>query len=218
MNVNRKSSSPARYIALLRRGSANAGRRLGFDSWMILLLATSTGSFAAPSPTNNAPQLIAPYGEIKPAFWEQYGTIILVAIFVCASLVGALCWLLRLPKPPVITPPEVVARAALTRLLAKPETGKELSEVSQILRRYLVAAAGLPTHELPTTEFCAQIAGHEAIGPELAKVISGFLRECDLRKFSPKSATAPLNAANQALAIIAEMEKQRAKPAPGVTQ
>ena len=189
-----------------------------FGLWTIFLLVIWAGSVAAQTATNTAPQLIGAYGEIKPTFWEHYGTAILAVVFVCSTLVGALCWLLRLPKLPVATPPEVAARAALARLLTLPETGKELSEVSQVLRRYIVAAFGLPSNELTTTEFCAQIAGNVNIGPEQAKVVSSFLKDCDLRKFSPGNAAAPFNAASQALAIIAELEKQRAKPATGAAQ
>jgi len=204
MKVNRKSLK-----------KTNAGAWLFFGCWTLLFFAALNGSAATPVVTNEAPQLVGPYGEMKPTFWEQYRMVVLAIIFVGSSLLGGLFWLLRLPKLAVATPPEVTARAALTKLLAQPETGKELSEVSQILRRYVVTAFGLPANELTTTEFCAQIADNAQIGPELARVVSSFLKECDVRKFTAGSPIAPINAASQALTIIGELEKQRAKLASG---
>jgi hypothetical protein len=106
-------------------------------------------------------------------------------------------------------PPEILAREALTKLLRQPEDGKILSEVSQILRRYVITAFELPAAELTTTEFCAALAASEKVGAELAQTISSFLRECDGRKFSPASEPAPLNAAERALELIALAEEVR---------
>lgn len=164
--------------------------------------------------TNAFPALAPPYREIPPTFWEQQGTTILVGGVALIALAVLILWKLFQSKPAVNLPPEIVAREALAKLLHRPEVGKYLSEVSQILRRYVIAAFGLPTAELTTTEFCAALVGSEKIGAALAQAISTFLRECDELKFSPVSSTAPFNAATRALELISLAEKRRL-PAPG---
>jgi hypothetical protein len=106
-------------------------------------------------------------------------------------LAGVLVWVLCRRRPPVLDPPVVTARRALERLLSCVEDGAVLSQVSQVLRRYVATAFNLPPAEHTTAEFCRLIERHEGIGPELAARLSGFLRECDERKFAPRTAPAP---------------------------
>jgi hypothetical protein len=145
-------------------------------------------SLFAQASTNALPALAPPVGEIPPTFWEQHGTMILLAGIALIAAAALILWKLLQPKPPVILRPEILAREALTKLLRQPEDGKLLSDVSQILRRYIIAAFELPAAELTTTEFCAALAASENIGRELAGLISDFLRECDKRKFAPPGA------------------------------
>ncbi len=198
---------------------------LNVECWAFSLLAFNGLSLFAQPSTNALPALAPPYGEIPPTFWEQHGTTILAGGVALIALAALILWKVLQPKPPVTRPPEIVAREALTALLRQPEDGKLLSEVSQILRRYVITAFELPAAELTTTEFCAALAGTEKIGAELAQIISGFLRECDVRKFSaavrspafmrlepPEGGTphflSPLNAATRALELISLAEKR----------
>jgi hypothetical protein len=159
--------------------------------------------------TNTPPTLSPAYPEIPPTFWEQHGSTILVGGITLIVLAVLILWKMFQPRPAVILPPEIVAREALAKLLRQPEDGELLSEVSQNLRRYVVAAFELPASELTTTEFCAALAGSEKISAELAQAISNFLRECDERKFSPACSTAPFNAAARALELVDLAEKRR---------
>ena len=134
---------------------------------------------------------------------------ILVAGMAVIALAVLILWKLFRPKPPVKLSPEVVAREALTKLLRQSEDGKLLSNVSQILRRYVTAAFELPAAELTTTEFCAALAASVKVGTEPAQTISDFLRACDERKFSTSPAAAPLNAATHALELVALTENAR---------
>ncbi len=168
--------------------------------------------FAQPA-TNEPPALVPAYGEIRPTFWEQHGMFVIIGSIALIILVALVLWKMLQPKPAVVPPPEVLARAALTKLLHQPEDGKLLSEVSQILRRYVSAAFALPAAELTTKEFCAAMEGQEQIGAELAQKISSFLHECDAKKFSPSAAATPINAANRALEFVSLAEKQRAQSA-----
>jgi len=179
---------------------------------MFLLLAFFAQS-AFSQTTNALPQLSPAYPEMPPAFWEQQGTTVLVAGITLITLAFLILWKLFQPKPAVIQPPEIVAREALAKLPRQPEDGKHLSEVSHILRRYVIGAFKLPPGEFTTAEFSAALAGSEKIGAELAQTISNFLRECDERKFSPASSTVPFRAAARALELIALAEKRRL-PAP----
>jgi hypothetical protein len=158
------------------------------------------------SPTNALPPLAPAYGEIPPTFWEQHGNAILIIGFVLIALAGALVWIFLRPQPPVVVPPEVVAREILAKLRRQPENGQVLSEVSQTLRRYLLAAFGFPAGEWTTSEFCAALAGSEKVGAQLAQAVAGFLRECDQRKFAPVNAAAPFEAASRALELIGQAE------------
>jgi hypothetical protein len=182
---------------------------LNVECWAFLLLAFTGLSLFAQASTNALPALAPPYGEIPPTFWEQHGTMILVVGMAVIALAVLILWKIFRPKPPVILPPEVLAREALTKLLRQPEDGKLLSNVSQILRRYVTAAFELPAAELTTTEFCAALAASVKVGTEPAQTISDFLRACDERKFSTSPAAAPLNAATRALELVALTENAR---------
>lgn len=161
--------------------------------------------------TNELPALAPAYGEIPPPFWEQHETAIIVGSFAFLAFAFLFLWMMLRPKAAVILPPEFLARQALAKLQPQPETGKLLSEVSQILRHYLIAAFELPAGEPTTAEFCTSIATHEKIGTALAKSISNFLHECDQVKFSTSPATVPLNAAARALELVSLAENRRAE-------
>jgi Domain of unknown function (DUF4381) len=161
--------------------------------------------------TNELPALAPAYGEIPPTVWEQHGTPILIGGFVFIVLASLAFWKMLQPKTTLSLPPEVLAREALAKLQHQPEDGKLLSEVSQILRRYVVAAFELSLDEMTTVELCTALAANNKVGTELAQSISDFLRECDNRKFSPAVSVAPSNTANRALELISFAEKRRAK-------
>ena len=161
--------------------------------------------------TNVLPKLSSPYAELPPTFWEQHGTnlwFVGLGIFLLAGLV---VWPCLRPKPKLILPSEVEARNALEALHQSNEDGALLSNVSQILRRYFIAAFQLSPGELTTVEFCRAIAGREQVGGELAAAVSDFLHRCDEQKFSPAKSAASLGAVNHALALIKTAEARRAK-------
>ena len=167
--------------------------------------------------TNALPALAPAYGELPPTFWEQHQyPIILVGVALLAVSVLILRVWLR-PATPVILPPEVWARQALGKLSARPEDGNLLSEVSQILRRYVSSALELPAGEMTTAEFCATLVAGGKIKPELVESLSCFLHECDQRKFSPLPAAAPFHGTRRALEFVAAVEAQilRSASVPG---
>ena len=158
--------------------------------------------------TNEPPTLVPAYGEISPTFLEQHGTIVVIcgcAFLVLASLA---IWKMLQPKPAVVLLPETIARDALARLQAQLEDGNVLSEVSQILRRYVGVVFQMPDAELTTAEFCAALARNDKITLQTGESISSFLRECDVRKFSPASSALPVNAVNRALEFVAHIENE----------
>jgi hypothetical protein len=166
------------------------------------LLAAQPLLSAATDANDEIPPLRPPHAEIPPSFWDQYSFWVILAAILVIALAGVAVWLLTRPKPPVMVPPEVVARIALEQLRHQPEDGLLLSRVSQILRHYIVTAFGMPPGELTTAEFCRAIASHEQVGPALAAALSDFLRLCDHDKFSPPTPVPPLNAAARALKLI----------------
>ncbi len=161
--------------------------------------------------TNALPALTSAYGEIPPTFLEQHGTLVIIGFIAFLFLAAPTVWKILQPKPATILPPEIVAREALEKLLRQPEDGKILSEVSQILRRYVAAAFELSAAEMTTKEFCTALAANEKIGTEISNSISNFLRECDEQKFSSSPSVAPVNATARALEFIVLIEKYRAQ-------
>ena len=159
--------------------------------------------------TNALSALIPAYGEILPTFWEQNGTVVIIDVIVFLAVAAAVVWEIFRPKHAPVLPPEKIAREALTRLQAQPEDGKLLSAVSQVLRRYVGAVFGFPGGEMTTAEFYAAISRHEKIGTELSGAIASFLRECDVRKFSPANSATPVNAVQRALELVDQTQKVR---------
>jgi hypothetical protein len=186
---------------------------LGFS----LLVAQPSFAAATNNPTNgDIPLLRPPYPEMAPTFWEQHGVGVVVCVALFLALVGVAIWFLTRPKPPVVVPPEVLARKTLEPLAQRPEDGALLSQVSQILRHYVSAAFNLPPIELTTAEFCRTIAGHEQVGSELSAALSEFLHQCDQRKFSPPSPAPPLSVVTHALQLIDQAQARRIALAPAL--
>ena len=161
--------------------------------------------------TNIMPALQPPYGELPATFWEQHGTSVVVAGLGMIALVAFGVRLFFRPKPKIIIPPEVQARQALTALRELPEDGAVLSRVSQTVRNYFIAAFQLSPGEYTTAEFGRTLAGCEKLDDALTTVATDFLRGCDARKFSTATALVPLNAADQALQLVALAEQRRAQ-------
>jgi hypothetical protein len=190
---------------------------------VLALLAAHT-SFSAetnsPAP-DDIPALRPPHAEIPATFWDQYGLWVILAGVLVLALVGVAAWFLTRPKPPVVIPPEVLARKALESLRQQPEDGLLLSRVSQILHQYVTAIFNLPPEELTTAEFCREIAGHAEIGPELVAAVSEFLRQCDRQKFSPPAPSPPFGAVARAQSLIDQAQTRLvalAQPASQATQ
>ncbi len=195
----RLSPPVLRLYSLVRLGSSF----FILHSSFAVLAATHT-------PANDGiPPLRPPHAEMAPTFWEQHGIGVALCVGFFLALVGVAIWFLTRPKPPVVIPPEVLARKALEPLGQRPEDGALLSQVSQILRHYMSAAFNLPPIELTTTEFCRAIAGHELVGPELSAALSEFLRQCDQRKFSPPAPAPPLSVVDHALKLIDQAQARR---------
>jgi hypothetical protein len=178
---------------------------------LLLALLCMASAHGAPEQksADEIPPLAPPLPEIPPTFWEQHGLLVSMAVLVFVALLAFALWLLLRPKPVLPVPPEVRVRAELQAMLGGPETGEVLSRISQSLRRYLAAAFALPPEELTTTEFCRQLEASPTVGTKLAAAVSGFLRECDERKFAPAPVTAPLGAVQRALELVAQAEVRR---------
>jgi hypothetical protein len=160
---------------------------------------------------DDLPQLRPPRAEIPPSFWENYGVWVIAGCILLVALIGVAVWALTRPKPPIMIAPHIRAKQTLEPLLTKAENGLVLSQVSQVLRHYVIEAFGLPPGEQTTMEFCRLIATHEGLGPELSGAISEFLRRCDDRKFTPSPPAEPMGAAATALKFIDTAEARLAE-------
>ena len=186
------------------RSSIQILRFLGSASCLLALRVR------AQDDTNEIPQIRPPHAVLPPTIWEQHGAGISLAGVLLLALVVLAVWRLMRPRPPVVIPPEVLAREALAALPVTASEGERLSQVSRILRHYIQQAFELPRAELNTTEFCRMVAEQANIGPELAGALAGFLRDSDRRKFSPEPAPASnVNAVTQVLALIEQGEARR---------
>ena len=183
--------------------------RAALFSW--LLIATQALSQTnAPEP-EQIPPLHPPRAEIPPGFWEQHGHWVIVGCITLLFGLAIAIYFWARPRPPVIPPPEVIARKSLGALQGRPEDGAVLSEVSQIIRRYVTSAFEMPSGELTTTEFCLAVEQESRIGPELSAALGEFLRRCDERKFAPSTAGPELKAVVRALELIDIAESRRAQ-------
>ena len=180
---------------------------LRFLGAVSFLLAMRT---QAQDDTNEIPQIRPPHAELPPTFWEQHSAGISVIGVLLLALLGLAVWWLTRPRPPVVIPPQVLAREALAALPVTSSEGERLSQVSRIVRHYIQQAFELPRAELNTTEFCRVVAEHADIGPELARALAEFMRDSDRRKFSAEPPTpAAVNVVTQALALIEQGEARR---------
>ena len=158
-----------------------------------------------------APKLNPPYAELPPTFWEAHGSVFVVGGIVVLLVLALVVWLALRPKPVVPVPVEIQTRRALEGLRGRTEDGALLSEVSQILRHYFVAALEMPAGEVTTTEFCRIVGSNEALGAELSCALVRFLESCDVKKFAPRPPAAPLNAVAQAQELFDRAEARRAQ-------
>lgn len=184
------------------------GHRSGVNAALLRCLVVLVAYSASAQDADKIPKLAPPYPELPPTFWEQHGNAIIFSGIVLVLLVAFGVWLGLRKKPVAIVPPEVRARNELKALQAMPEDGAVLSKVSQALRRYFIAAFGLPPGEYTTAEFYRVISGNATIGGKLSASVAAFLRNCDENKFSPVSAT-PLSAVARALELIERGEALR---------
>ena len=162
----------------------------------------------ATSPKKNTP----PRMTATPCCSQNVGGVVFFGLIVFGL------WLVLRPKPVPPVPPEVQARQALEALQSRPEDGVLLSEVSQILRRYLVAVFALPAGESTTAEFCRLIGNSESVGVELSSPAAEFLRDCDVRKFAPAVSGPPLNAVARARELVERAEARKAQLAAAQNQ
>ena len=183
----------------------DAGCRVSF----LFVLLISTPHLFGQSETNVLPKLLPPYGQLPPTFWQQHGPAIIAGSVALVLVAGLGLWWICRQKPPAVVLPEAQVREALVKWMGQPEDGICLSRISQTLRRYVVQAFEFPAGEFTTSEFCRELDRSEKIGPELTQAISGFLHECDERKFSPAGSATPLNAASRALELVLLAEKVR---------
>jgi len=176
----------------------------------LMALALFVLPLSAQTDPNALPALAPAYGELSPTFLEQHQTTLILAGLAMLTVVGGVLKVRSRPPAPVVLAPADQARQALAALQQQPEDGKVLSAVSRILRRYLSERFKLPNGELTTAEFCARLEADPHIGANLAEPLAGFLRECDVRKFSPARSATPLAAAARALELLAKAEGGRA--------
>ncbi len=88
-----------------------------FLSVVLLFLAAFPLRGQTNSEATNAPLTLSPpYGELPPTFFEQHGTILMLAGLGIIALAAFGLWLIFRPKPKTIIPPEVQARRALEAL------------------------------------------------------------------------------------------------------
>jgi hypothetical protein len=166
---------------------------------------------AATNAPDAIPPLRPPSAELPPGFWEKYGLLTVLGALLALVLLGVAGWLLARRKPVPLPAPETLARRALDPLRRQPEEGALLSRVSQVLRRYLVAAFGLPPEELTSAEFCRLLRQNQKVGPELSAGLAEFFSRCDERKFAPAVPRPALGAVEQALEFIEAAQRRLAQ-------
>lgn len=159
--------------------------------------------------SDEIPPLRPPRAEFHPSFWEQHGAWLVAAAIIIVAVAAFWIARLRQPTPAPVTPPEEIARRALEPLRGRDEDAALIAEVSQIMRRCVISAFGLPPDELTTGELIKSLQSCRQASPELTDAIGNFLRRCDERKFASSSPAAPIGALTTALQLIAKVETHR---------
>lgn len=189
-----------------------SGRYSRIGCWLLMLFVgrTAMGITNRPPP-EVIPPLRPPRGEIPPSFWEQHSAWVIVLGVLLLGLVAGAIWWLRRPRPAIVVEPETQARQELEPLRGRPEDGAVLSRISQILRRYVVAAFRLPPGEATTADFCRAMAEDGRLGSELSASLSDFMRSCDEHKFAPPAPRPALGAVERGFKLIEIAEVRRAE-------
>lgn len=160
------------------------------------------------------PDLRPPLGEMPPGFWEQHGNAALVvAAIIALAGTTVLMWWRNRPRPVVVIPPGETARLALATLRARPQDAALVTEVSQVVRRYVLAVLPREGEEPTTEELHGFVSADARLAPELVEALTGFLRDCDVRKFSPHGAP-PAGAVDRALELVGQLEARLQPPKP----
>jgi hypothetical protein len=208
----RRPKSEDRKKAEIRWANADGTPRLSWPIVGCLGWLCVTGAMFAGEP-NGASELPAsslkpPRPEIPPSFWEQYGGWVIAGAMLAIIAIAFGIWLLLRPKPTQQVACVEEARRELHALAGRNEDTTVLSRTSQVVRGYVSASFGLSSGELTTSEVCDAVSKHTDVGPELAMDISGFLRSCDVQKFSPAPPQPRFDAVTKALAIIEKTERR----------
>lgn len=186
--------------------------RLGFGcACLALALGTlQLGAQITNELADQIPALRPPQVEIPPTSWEQYGAFVMLGGVLVIVMVAAIIWLLLRPKkPPILPLPAIQARQELENLMQQPEEGNVLSQVSQTLRRYMATVLNLPPVEMTTSDFCGAISKDDRLGHTVSAEVTGFLRECDERKFAPPKPAPAIEAVPKAIKLIDAVEARR---------
>lgn len=201
-----KSISPS-------RGNGHTGGQFlkSFASLLVVCCIVA----AAHAQSLQLPKLRPPHGEIGPTFWEQHHWKVIISSAAFLLLAPLLVLWLRRPKPGVFVPPVVVARRALEARRGRTEDGALTSEVSRIVRNYLISVFMLPFEEFTTAEMLQALKGRPQVGPELVQTIGAFLRRCDELKFGPTFPPAQTGLVAQASDLVETIEKQRPQTPAG---
>ena len=113
--------------------------------------------------------------EIPPTLWEQHGVLLVALGIVGLAVLAATIWWLLQPKPTVPVPIEIQTRRELERLGQLPENGTTISQVSQVLKRYVAVAFELSAGEMTTGEFSRAAAGRLLLFLRLLVVALGIV-------------------------------------------
>ncbi len=138
-------------------------------------------------------KLPAPVEMNEPQIKARRRWWILGAIAGGVMLAAATAWWLvrrsRRPRPEIVIPPHVWAKAELARLLAAGliEAGRTQEfyvRLSGIVREYMERRFDLRMPEMTTEEFLEAAMAGEILGRDMKAALATFLEACDLVKFA----------------------------------
>jgi hypothetical protein len=183
----------------------------GLMAWAAAVAITNAGSTTA---TNEEVSILRPpLPPVPPGFWESQGAWgiagTVAVVLGVMTLAGWWWWRARQRKVEEDRPVIERARARLQQLAREPESGEVLSAVSRVVRVYFVREFGLTRGELTTSEFSQALRDSGKVTPAMAATAEDFLKRCDARKFGPAPPDAPLGAAETAIRIITEAQREK---------
>jgi len=158
-----------------------------------------------------------PRDLLRPDFWEQYGTLVLVGGLLVLSFIAFLVSRWMQPEPLVMETPLQAVRRVLHQLCKEPKNPDIASQSSRALKRYIQGRLKLMPGEMTTREIREAIHFRKELPEALVSKLESFFEQCDQWSFSTLPPADSLDPVETALSLVDQVESALI-PVPAVIE